>query len=582
MSRSNGNNGHGGPTLPPIQGQPARQPVPQWRHPADPDPHAQAPQAPYGQQPGYPAQQHPQQNWQPPGYPQAQPPQAGQQGNPQAYYFPPQPVHPQAYPEQTQAQHDPNQQAYPPQQGYQPPFEPYPTAPAAPGLSSYAPPAPHAQDYRQDPRTQDPRTQDPRNYDFGNYAVARAPAAGFPQQVPGQPQHGYGLDPNFGADPYAQQGQHPGYAPDPHQGQRYPVQQQDPSLEIGAYGRDGVHQAYAAQQHGYANPNDPNFQQDQAELDDEGYDGEYEEEAPRGKRTLLVVAALIGAIGIGGGLAYGYKTFGGGGKAQIAKIDQTKQQKPIVASGGREFTNTNSKIPERLPEPINQAASSNGDTADTGGPRKVQTIAIGPVPTPSAPPGQPPQGRVASSVPGVTLDNLPMPGRPSPPAIPMPAAVPVQQVQAPVQQPSPKAVQPRIANAAPAVEVPAPVAKAPQLPRVKSADAYSPKAPAGQSGGVQTAAVATAAPTSSGGGNGYVAVLSSQGSRMDALKVYADLQQKYGDVLANKPAEVQEAVVNGKTYYRAVVGPPGSRNAANEICTQIKAAGHKDCFPSAY
>ena len=126
-----------------------------------------------------------------------------------------------------------------------------------------------------------------------------------------------------------------------------------------------------------------------------------------------------------------------------------------------------------------------------------------------------------------------------------------------------------MANAAPAVEAPAPVAKAPQLPRVKSADAYSPKAPAGQSGGVQTAAVATAAPTSSGGGNGYVAVLSSQGSRMDALKVYADLQQKYGDVLANKPAEVQEAVVNGKTYYRARFAG-FDRDQAEAACRHLK------------
>jgi septal ring-binding cell division protein DamX len=133
--------------------------------------------------------------------------------------------------------------------------------------------------------------------------------------------------------------------------------------------------------------------------------------------------------------------------------------------------------------------------------------------------------------------------------------------------------------AAPAVEAPkkTPV---PPVAKAKSNDAFQPTNPG-------TTTVATAPPTTATappktGGNGYVAVLSSQGSRMDALKVYADLQQKYGDVLANKPADVQEAVVNGKTWFRAVVGPPGSRQAANDICAQIKAAGHKDCFASAY
>ena len=64
------------------------------------------------------------------------------------------------------------------------------------------------------------------------------------------------------------------------------------------------------------------------------------------------------------------------------------------------------------------------------------------------------------------------------------------------------------------------------------------------------------------GGDRYVAVLSSQKTRMDALKAFADLQQKYGDVLASKTPDVQEANLGDKGAYRAVVGPPGWRNAA--------------------
>ena len=80
-------------------------------------------------------------------------------------------------------------------------------------------------------------------------------------------------------------------------------------------------------------------------------------------------------------------------------------------------------------------------------------------------------------------------------------------------------------------------------------------------------------------------MLSSQKSRMDALKVFADLQQKYGSALSGKTPDVQEADLSARglgTVYRLVVGPPGSRDAASGICNQIKAAGHKDCWVNAY
>ena len=81
-----------------------------------------------------------------------------------------------------------------------------------------------------------------------------------------------------------------------------------------------------------------------------------------------------------------------------------------------------------------------------------------------------------------------------------------------------------------------------------------------------------------------MAVLSSQSSAIDARKALDDLQGKYSDLLGGKPTDVTEFAnpKDGKTYYRAIVGPPGSREAAASICSQIKAAGHKDCFATAY
>ena len=78
-------------------------------------------------------------------------------------------------------------------------------------------------------------------------------------------------------------------------------------------------------------------------------------------------------------------------------------------------------------------------------------------------------------------------------------------------------------------------------------------------------------------------VPASGSSRLDALRKFADLQQQYGMVLANKTPDVRETTLAGKgPYHRLLVGPPGSRSQANELCTQLKASGYKDCWVTAY
>ena len=84
---------------------------------------------------------------------------------------------------------------------------------------------------------------------------------------------------------------------------------------------------------------------------------------------------------------------------------------------------------------------------------------------------------------------------------------------------------------------------------------------------------------------GYVAVLASQKSRIDALKTFADLQQKYNHVLQNKIPDVLEADLSARglgTMYRVVVGPPSSREAAADLCGQLKSAGFQGCWITAY
>jgi hypothetical protein len=474
------------------------------------------PQQQAAQQPQLPQWQHP-----------ADPGAGNGHAQAQAYYFPP----------------APGQAAYPPPpHGQQPSLSAYVPA-AAPQPQTQPPGWPPA-----DPRLQQQQLQQQQQqqYDFAAYGTHTAP---------GQ------------AAAYGQPQVHPGYLP-----AQIPVDaygQPQPALDPAqGYGHDPRGQL---QPFGHPQGNDPAFaaEPEGAEQFDDDY--EEEEEPRRGRRTLMVVACLVGAIGVGGGLAYGYKTFSGGfgGAKPVLRAErQPPKTKPVAIVADKKA--------EKLNEPVAQVASASSEAGGLGGPRPVQTITISPSggvgsPTPA------PVARPTVSVPGVTLDNsMAPPPRALPPVVApqAPATPPQQQVAA---LPPPKVLAPKPPAAAAQATPPAatpPVKRAPVQPKQKAADAYSP-----------SATPVTAAPAAPTGGNGFVAVLSSQKSRMDALKVYADLQQKYGEVLSNKPADVMERDLGqekGGLWYRAVVGPPGSREAASSVCAQLKAAGFTGCWVTAY
>ena len=70
---------------------------------------------------------------------------------------------------------------------------------------------------------------------------------------------------------------------------------------------------------------------------------------------------------------------------------------------------------------------------------------------------------------------------------------------------------------------------------------------------------------------------------MESLKQFADMQQKYGTILSNKTPDIREANLGEKgTYHRLMVGPPGSRDSASSVCTQLKAEGYSGCWVTAY
>jgi hypothetical protein len=431
----------------------------------------------------------------------------------------------------------------------------------------------------------------------------------FPEPDPNYgyaPQGAEQQPPPFGL-PHAAQSHQPTSAP-PHWGQQGGQQADPRGFDLGNYMSGPGQQGYAQHEAAHFQPGHepPPFAAPQgygetdAEFDEAM--AEDEEEPRRGRRGLMIVAALVGAIGLGGGMAYGYKTFfpSRSGPAPVIKDTQGPvKSKPEVADG-RGFPHTDKKLLNRLgddsgPSAAGAAPANAADTPDDragddpnaprkvrlipitpgGGPQPVQVITATAPPTPAGPPP-------LVAVPGVTLENMPGVRVQLPPQGPPPSAARVQlPPQAPmpparaVQQPQQPPV--RVASAA---NMPPPAAAEPAAP-VRKAPVVAKPAPSKNAVPKKEASAAPAVTASSGAG--FVAVLSSQKSRMEALTIFANMQEKYGSVLASRTPDVQEANLGEKgVRYRLVVGPPSSREAAKELCAQLKAAGHTDCWVTAY
>ncbi len=415
-----------------------------------------------------------------------------------------------------------------------------------------------------------------QGYDFGQYMGAAAhPTAAASSDYEPQAQHlDYGHQAAFEAAhwPAPQGHAQQGYGAAMAHGQGYAQTRQ-------GYGQQGYDQG----QGGQLQPvGEQSYDQDDP--------GEYEEEedAPRGRRGLIIVSALVGAIAIGGGMAFAYKTFikPSSSGATIAKVSAPKgpSKMPPADPSGRQFPNQDSKLQSRLGEG-SAPASSLADAE--GGVKRVTTQIIGRDGSIVAP-----QIQASTPVPGLTIvDGMNAPRQQSP-AAPQTAVAAIDTAP-PVIQPRTQP-QARIPAAVAAAE-PAPIAAVAASPKKTpppkkqavrddlAATGAAPAPAAASNTRVASAPSAIPAPTKLGA-NGYVAVLASKTSRADATKANADLERNF-DVLKGKIFDVQEAdlTAQGKgVVFRSVVGPPGSKEFASGICAQLKAVGHANCWVNAY
>ncbi len=318
----------------------------------------------------------------------------------------------------------------------------------------------------------------------------------------------------------------------------------------------------------------------------------------RSRSAFMVGSALLGAIALGGALAFAYKQSGGGLGSEpppLVQADASPVKEAPDQPGGKEFPHKNKLIYDRLqngdgPEseklvprqedvavpampasdpaampaavastdavpPTTQALpgaptmamAAVDESAPDGGPRKVKTMVVRPdgsLETPSVP-ALPTEAAPAGAAPVEAVAAL------APAAEPQLAVSPPQ--PAAEAQQAPPAPQP-VAAPAPA-PAPAPEAK----PKAQQTAAATPQA--------------AAAPSK------YVVQVGSKKTQTEALASFADMQQKYPTLLANYRPIVQKADLGSKgTWYRLRIGPIADKTAASKLCSQLKSQGLPDCL----
>jgi hypothetical protein len=306
----------------------------------------------------------------------------------------------------------------------------------------------------------------------------------------------------------------------------------------------------------------------------------------RSRSIYMVGSALLGAVALGGALAFAYKQSGGamgGGEPPVVQADSRPVKEVPQQPGGKEFPHKNKLIYERLqngdqPEaerivprqeelampampgaapgaaPMQPPAVATVDdpNAADGGPRRVKTLVVRPdgsvMPPPEAP-AAPQQAAPAEAAPAPAPQQQMAAAEPAMPAVPMPQAAPAP---APVAEAAP----PPAAAPAPAAD-PASVAAIPPKPKVATADvAPAPSKP-----------------------SQYVVQVGSKQNQTEALATFADMQQKYPTLLASYRPMVQKADLGAKgVWYRLRIGPIIDKSAATKLCGQLKSQGHPDCL----
>lgn len=306
---------------------------------------------------------------------------------------------------------------------------------------------------------------------------------------------------------------------------------------------------------------------------DEQMDGAEDFDYPpvksRGRTIAVGALSLVGLMLIGSASAFAYRAVFGG------KL--LPSMPPIIMASG---------APNKIVPPTQTASAGQPGAVTAGGGEQLVSREEQPV---QVQPTNPPPPRVVSTVPVVpdtsslsqaALPPMPQvttPARPAPiaPMAAAPEPKKVHTVSIPVASAGAPGTRGRPAPAALARPMAEPATRA-------SADGPLSLVPTAERNGVPHSQFARA----EGGGaplatesigsraGGYSVQLTSQRTEAEAKAAYRSLRSKFPEELGGHEPIIRRAELGAKgTYYRAMVGPYGSAEAAAEVCSKLKAAG---------
>ena len=357
-------------------------------------------------------------------------------------------------------------------------------------------------------------------------------------------------------------------------------------------------------------------------VDDFDYDPDFDEamealpgspEAARPARRGMMIAAVVGAVAIVGGIGAWALSTGGGegaGAPVIVKADESPIKVKPENPGGTTVPNQDSKVYDRVAggaangapaqeklvtnteEPIDVTAQDEADASDSLPLNEEDTADV---PTAKS------EDRVAQTAqadqPDASTETAAVAPRKvrtmvvRPDGTLVPREEPAASAAVTAAEPADPAPQ-RVASAneaagtVPAQPALAPVAKPAQSATTPASAPVAPQRPSQQPVNVvgevkpdQVAALAPAAPTSAAASGAWAMQIASQPSEEAAKSTYQDLVRKYGSVLNGHEASIVKADIAGKGTFWRVRVPAATRNEAISLCESYKAAGG-NCFVS--
>ena len=440
----------------------------------------------------------------------------------------------------------------------------------------YDPPRPEDLDARQSPPA------------WMQRARHETPLPPMPPPVPQEPE--YEDEPEYQPQPvhplhrYSAQPQHQPPAQDYYDApQQYDASQQYEAPQQYADEPQQDPSRYDEALYGRLENGEHDYQRDPAYPDDPyAYQGEYEEEPePKKRRSgLITVAAVLALAVVGTGAAFAYRTYVGSprsGEPPIIRADNSPTKVvPAPSDGGA------AKAPDRmLSGDGGEKLVSREETPVDVNTRSAGPRVVFPPLNPNSSP--PPVASVSPSAPmppagaNGTMNNEPrrirtlaVKGDPA-----ENGGVPAG-ANAPPPRPAP---QTRSAAA------PAPAAPPARNPASANASANAPMSLAPQAGESEpptrmaaTNLTQSAPAAASEGATGFLVSVSSQDSESAAREAFRVVQGKYSSVLGSRSPVIKRVdLADGKTKYRAMVGPYRTRQEAVQFCTELKAAGGQ-CF----